>query len=272
MTEGFTVVVARPASSHDERRAALADEVTTVRRGVDLVVLPYFGAIPYLPASLDRGEFRYAERAPFPTVEAARAAAREREVAVAVSFYEAAGEGVFYSSLALVDTTGVVVGTYRQAHAINLPGQHEQLYVQPGTSGFPVFALGGTRVGFLLGGDLWVPEAARLLALRGAEVLVAIVAEPKGSAGLAIAMARVRAAENGCAVVLASRAGDGLAGRSMAFDAAGAPVAESGPDEPVMVATIDLLRLRTYRRSGTPLRARWPRLYGMLTAGGEEGV
>jgi N-carbamoylputrescine amidase len=270
MTEVFTVVAARPGTSNGDRRAAMAAAVMAAPSGADLVVLPFLGANTYLPASLDRAGYRYAERAPFPTVEAVAVAAREREVAVAVSLYEAAGEGVFFSSLALIGPAGTVVGTYRQAHAINLPQQHEQLFFQPGTSGFPVFPLGETTVGFLLGGDLWVPEAARVLALGGAAVLVAIVAEPARHGSLAIALARARAAENGCAVVVASRTGHGLAGRSMAFDAAGAPIAECGPDEPAMVAAIDLLGLETSRRGGTPLTARWPRLYGALTGRGEE--
>ena len=193
-------------------------------------------------------------------------------MAVAVSYYEVVGEGVFYSTVALIAPDGSNAGTYRQTHALNRPGQHEQFFFQPGTTGgVPVFTVGGARVGFLLGGDLWVPEAARLLALGSAEVLVAITGTPAADAGLATALARVRAAENGRACVLASRAGEGLAGRSMAVDPDGTPIAEAGPEDSWLVAPLDLAAFADRRRFGDPLRLRRPRLYGRLAHGDEEG-
>ena len=264
----FTVVVAQVPGAAGDRRAAISDAAGAAPDGADLVVLPYLGAIPYVPAALDRAGYGHAERLPYATVEAVRRAVQRREATVAVSFYEVVAEGVFYSSLAVIAADGTTAGTYRQAHALNRPRQHEQLFFQPGTTRTaPVFRIGEVRVGFLLGGDLWVPEAARLLALGGAEVIVGVTATRSADGGLAAAMARVRAAENGRAVVLASRAGHGLDGRGMAFGPDGEPLAEGNPEEPWFLVPVDLGMLADHRRRDDPLRMRRPHLYRSLVHG-----
>ena len=267
----FSVAVARVPGAAVDRRTAMADAAAAAPDGADLVVLPYLGAIPYVPATLDRAGYAHAERPPYATVEAVRRAMQRRESAVAVSFYEVVGEGVFYSSLALLAGDGTSAGTYRQGHALNRPGQHEQLFFQPGTTPTaPVFRVGAVQVGFLLGGDLWVPEAARLLALGGAEVIVAVTAAPATDGGLAAAMARVRAAENGRAVVLALRAGPGLDGRGMAFDPDGRPLAAGNPEEPWFLVSLERGVLADHRRRDDPLRLRRPHLYRTLVRGEED--
>ena len=260
----FTVAVAELSRPSESGRSALAAAVRSVPPGVDLVVLPFLGGIPYVPAMLDRAGYAYAERPPYATVQAVASAAADRGIAAAVSFYEVVGEGVFYSTVALLAVDGSMVGTYRQAHARNRPGQHEQLYFQPGTTGgFPVHRVGPAQVGFLLGGDLWVPEAARLLALGGADVLIAVTAVPSDEAENALVIARTRAAENGRAVILASRRGPGLAGSSAAFDWLGRSLDTDHRDETWLILKLDLAAM-AITHPHDPLRLRRPRLYAGL--------
>ena len=257
----------------DDRRAALAAAVRQASGGTDLVVLPYLGAAPPFWTRQDRAGYSYAERPPARTVDVVRQTARERAVAAAVSCYEVVAEGVFYASVTLIGADGEIVGTYRQAHAVNRPGWHEQLFFQPGTTGgFPIFTVGSARLGFLLGGDLWVPEAARLLALGGADVIVAIAGLPMTPFREANAIARVRAIENGNVVVLANRLGDGvLVGMSQIYDPEGELIESVEMGQPFGVARIDVKRLAIQRQRGQALNLRRPRLYGSL-ASGEEGA
>jgi N-carbamoylputrescine amidase len=262
-------VVKRPPGG--DRRAALAEAVRDTEEGVDLVVLPYLGAYPHFWGTLDRAGYRYAERAPIPTIEVVREAARRRGIAVAVSFYEAVGEGVFYATVALVGPDGEVQGTYRQAHALNWEGHREQLYFQPGTSGrFPVFAVGSARVGFLLGGDLWVPEAARILALDGADLLIALTGIETGDDTVndqdAMYLVIARALENCCALVAANHASDAVDGWAYLANGNGAIATRSRAEDRVHTVEVDLALIDRLRQTRSPIRLRRPRLYGPLTA------
>ena len=260
----FTISVPDLSWPFENGRDGLAAAIRSVPATVDLAALPFLGGIPHVPSNLARAGYAYAERAPYATLQAVAAAAAERDIAAAVSFYEVVGGGVFYSTVALIAGDGRTIGTYRQAHARNHPGQHEQLFFQPGaTEGFPVYHLGRSRVGFLLGGDLWVPEVARLLALRGADILVVITAVPSDDAENARALARARAVENGRAVVLAARRGPGLAAMTAAFDWLGRRLDGSQRDDGWLVFRLDLAAL-SITRPDHPLRLRRPRLYAGL--------
>jgi N-carbamoylputrescine amidase len=268
----FRVAVVKRALGGD-RRGALVEAVRGTEDGIDLVVLPYLGAYPLFWGTLDRGGYRYAERAPFPTLEAVREAARQRGVAVAVSFYEAVGEGVFYATVALVGPDGGVQGTYRQAHALNRDAHREQLFFQPGTTGrFPVFAVGSVRIGFLLGGDLWVPEAARILALGGADVLIASagIDPDHGSVDSEIiSLVATRAMENCCGLVFANRSSGATDGWAFLANGNGAIAMHSRTEDRVHTVEVDLALIARLRATQSPIRLRRPRLYGPLASGDE---
>lgn len=235
---------------------------------VDLLVLPYLGANPNFIGDADRRGYSYAERSPSRTLQAAISGIRRRDVATVISYYEAVGEGVFYATAAVIDRDGSIRGTYRQSHALNKPGWHEQLYFQPGTSGgFPVFNVGPAKIGLLLGSDLWVPEAARLLALGGADVIVAQVCLVSTEGELAKTLATARAIENGRAVLLANRTGE-----SMALDAFGFPLKLGLKPNGWSTISIELDEQRNRLLVHDPLRMRRPAIYGDLARGGEDAL
>jgi predicted amidohydrolase len=232
-----------------------------------LVILPYLGASKWFLDEPDRKGYAQAERVPSRTLSSAISAATTRRIPVIVSFYEVVAEGTFYATSAVIDSDGSVLGSYRQAHAINKPGWHEQLYFQPGTSGFPVFEVRGAKIGLLMGSDLWVPEAARLLALNGAEIIVSQVLLRDEDARLAELLAAARAIENGCAVILANR---GMA--AVAFAQTGGLVKSVSENDGQTSIAIELTELRARRRAHYSLPSRRPAIYGGLARGDEEAL
>jgi len=231
----------------------------------DLVVLPYLGSSSWFLDQPDRKGYAQAERSPTRTMTAACSSAKLKGVAVVVSFYEAVAEGTFYSSGAVIDADGSLIGTFRQAHGVNQPGWHEQLYFQPGTTGsFPVFGVSGVKLGLLLGSDLWAPEAARLLALGGAEIIVALVCLRDIHARQAEQLAAARAIENGCTVVLANR---GV--RPATIGPEGKALTSQPGRSDLTTFTVALAKQREQTRAFNPLASRRPAIYGGLARGNE---
>src|SRR5882757_2061244 len=106
-----------------------------------------------------------------PAVEHFRAVARELEVVLPISVFERANNA-FYNSVAIVDADGSVVGSYRKSHIPEGPGYHEKFYFSPGDTGFRVFDTRYAKLGVAICWDQWFPEAARSMALMGAEILL----------------------------------------------------------------------------------------------------
>jgi predicted amidohydrolase len=257
----LAVLTKEPAGDDpEERRLHLAAAVSSAPLS-DLVVLPYLAMHPAFWRHLDRsGGFRHAERPPYPGLLAVEQAACERDLTVLASTYEALGEGVFYAMARVTAPGDQPILTYRQWHALNLPGQHERLFFQPGSGDSPpVFGCAGARIGLLMGGDLWVPEASRLLRLAGAEILLAVTALPAGVADQGSALAAARSIENGVPVVLANR---GDAARCFNPDRAPHQIHDDGAWATVV---LDVPAIRQRLRQEDPLVMRRPRLYRRLT-------
>ncbi len=215
-----------------------------------------------------------------PTVEHFRKVAAELEVVLPLSIYEAAGQAT-YNSVVVVDADGEVLGTYRKSHIPDGPGYSEKYYFNPGDTGFRVWRTRYATIGVAICWDQWFPEAARAMALQGAEVLFypsAIGSEPLDpswdSSGHWQRVMQGHAGANLVPLVACNRIGTepGRADRSLTFygssfiaDNTGAKVAEAPRDrEAVLTATFDLAELRAMRHGWGPLRDRRPDLYGPL--------
>lgn len=146
--------------------------VEAARAGADLVCLPELFRTEYFCQREDHALFELAEPIPGPTTERFLAIAREHRVAVVVPVFERRAPGLYHNSAAVIDRNGELVGRYRKMHIPDDPLYYEKFYFAPGDLGFPSFGLGFGRVGALICWDQWYPEAARLIALTGAEVLV----------------------------------------------------------------------------------------------------
>lgn len=221
-----------------------------------------------------------------PTVERFARVAREIGVVLPLSLYERDGNALFNTTV-MIDADGRVMGKYRKSHIPDGPGYSEKFYFSPGDTGFRVWPTAVGVIGLAICWDQWFPEAARAMALMGADVLLyptAIGSEPQNpgwdSSGHWQRVMQGHAAANVMPVVAANRIGVERGnpteitfyGSSFITDATGAKVAEAGrSDETVLVADVDVATNRELRLSWGLFRDRRPDLYGaLLHLGGSE--
>jgi N-carbamoylputrescine amidase len=207
-----------------------------------------------------------------PSVRAMQALAAKLKVALPTSFFEREGHH-YYNTLAMIDEAGELLGTYRKSHIPDGPGYQEKYYFRPGNDGFKVWDVAGTRIGVGICWDQWYPEAARVMALMGAELLfypTAIGSEPYDPDLDTSRMWRRamigHAVSNCMPVIAANRIGheDGqrFYGHSFVADEWGDLVAEFGREESgVLTATLDLARAAKHRAGMGFFRDRRPQLY-----------
>jgi N-carbamoylputrescine amidase len=211
-----------------------------------------------------------------PCVTALSKLARELGVVIPISFFEKDGPR-FYNSIAIADTDGEILGVYRKSHIPDGPGYQEKYYFRPGDTGFKTWATKFGRIGVGICWDQWYPECARAMVLQGAEVLfypTAIGSEPYDTTlDTHLQWQRAmqgHAVSNAVPVVAANRIGlennDGIEqsfyGHSFISDHRGDLVEQLGAsDEGVLVHTLDLTMIESYRASWGYFRDRRTDLY-----------
>lgn len=253
--------------------------------GARLVLLPELFETPYFCKDMDPAHMALALRAEDnPAIARMRELARELRIVLPVSFFELT-ENNFYNSLAMIDADGTVLGIYRKSHIPDGPGYSEKYYFTPGDTGFTVWDTQIGRVGAAICWDQWFPEAARVLALRGAEVIcypTAIGSEPHDpnydSSGHWRRVMQGHAAANMIPVIAANRIGHeqgascaiDFYGSSFITDNFGAISVEAGRNESrFLTSSIDLDACQRQRREWGLYRDRRPELYsGLLSLDG----
>ena len=214
-----------------------------------------------------------------PTLQRMQALARQHNVVLPVSFFEKAGP-VHFNSVAVIDAGGEIVGHYRKSHIPDCPLYEEKFYFSPGDTGFRTFDTAFGRIGVAICWDQWFPEAARAMALQGAEVLLyptAIGSEQEkpdfDSKDHWQTVMRGHAAANIVPVVASNRIGEESSGeRRMQFYGSSfiaGPTGELACDadrdsESVLTHTFDLAEIAAFRREWGVFRDRRPDLYGAL--------
>jgi len=255
------------------------------RRGAQLVLLQELFATPYFCIEQDASYFRLAEQVEHSALlRHFQALAAELQVVLPISFFERSGNA-YFNSLAVIDADGKRLGVYRKSHIPDGPGYQEKYYFSPGDTGFKVWQ---TRIGCIGVGicwDQWFPEAARAMALQGAELLLyptAIGSEPPPAPPVDSRAHWQRtqqghAAANLMPLIASNRIGIEHSysdperlqirfyGSSFIADAAGAIVAEASTDQPeVLLASFDLEAERARRTGWFVFRDRRPDLYAPL--------
>jgi len=265
-----------------EKTAALVRDLA--KRGANIVCLQELFASEYFCQVEDAALFDLAEPMPGPTTQAMTDVAKDAGVTLVVPFFERRAAGVYHNSLIVAGPSGALLGHYRKMHIPDDPLFYEKFYFTPGDLGFMSVPTPEAALGPLICWDQWYPEAARLTALRGAEILVyptAIGWHPKekaeyGASQLAAwqTMQRSHAIANGVFVVAVNRVGhegpkDGgldFWGHSFVADPAGVILAEAGEDEATLLVECDLRRVEEVRRGWPFLRDRRIDAYSPLTA------
>ncbi len=251
-------------------------------QGANVVLLQELFETPYF--CQDQSADFFALARPFvdnPLVREMAELARTLAVVLPVSFFERAGTA-YFNALAMIDADGTVLGRYRKAHIPDGPGYQEKYYFTPGDSGFRVWQTRAGALGCAICWDQWFPEAARAMALMGAEALLyptAIGSEPPPALPIDSRdhwrrTMQGHAAANLMPVIAANRVGveKGLQseltfyGSSFIAGPAGEIVAElDREDEGIITAHFDLDLLTKMRASWGVFRDRRPDLYGILT-------
>ena len=256
-------------------------------QGAQVILLPELFERPYFCQQRQYEFYDYAKTLEEnPAVRHFRSIARELEIAMPISFYEKDGTRLF-NSIAMLDADGTVLGVYRKTH---IPDDHyyqEKFYFTPGNTGFKVWATRYGKIGVGICWDQWFPEAARAMALLGAEMLLyptAIGSEPILDTDSMPHWRRCmqgHAGSNLMPVVAANRVGvekvepceeNGGQSSSLSFygssfitDNTGAIVAEANrTDETILTASFDLEQLEKDRLSWGLFRDRRPEMYGEI--------
>ncbi|MBA2706424.1 MAG: carbon-nitrogen hydrolase [Gemmatimonadaceae bacterium] len=256
-------------------------------RGAQIVCLQELFNSPYFCKSQKSERFDFAEPIPGPTVERMRKLAAELEVVLIVPIFERQAAGVYRNSAAVVDADGTMLGVYRKMHIPDDPLFNEKYYFTPGdshmshdgdhrgASGFRVWNTRYAKIGVLICWDQWYPEAARINALLGAEILfypTAIGWHPHEKAEFGQAQMdawrttqRAHAIANGVFVASPNRVGhedepgtNGIEffGQSFISDPFGRMLAAAGTQPAVLVAECDRKLIEETRRNWPFLRDR----------------
>ncbi|MCP5539863.1 MAG: carbon-nitrogen hydrolase [Akkermansiaceae bacterium] len=213
----------------------------------------------YFCQSEDHAHFALAEPVPGPSVEAFQALAKAREIVMIVSLFEKRAPGLYHNTAAIIDADGSFLGAYRKMHIPDDPQFYEKFYFTPGDLGFRAWQTRYGRVGVLICWDQWYPEAARLTALQGAEILfypTAIGWLPSEKAthgerqhGAWETIQRSHAVANGCFVASVNRigheapaGGEGIEfwGQSFVAGTSGEMIAKASADrEEILLAEVE---------------------------------
>ncbi len=253
-------------------------------KGCQIACLPELFRSQYFCQTEDHANFDLAESIPGPSSEVLSRMAVETKMVIVGSLFERRAAGVYHNTAVVIETDGSILGKYRKMHIPDDPLYYEKFYFTPGDLGFQAIETSAATVGTLICWDQWYPEAARITALMGADILfypTAIGWHPaeKAEYGEAQAsawetMQRSHAISNGLFVMAVNRIGhegptDGgieFWGGSFASDPFGRILAKASPDrEEVVVVTCDPKLVETTRRHWPFLRDRRIDAYGGLT-------
>ncbi len=254
-------------------------------KGAQIICLPELFRSQYFCQSENHDHFKLAETIPGPGTSALRKLARRSRAVIIASLFEKRAAGVYHNTAVIIDADGELLGIYRKMHIPDDPLYHEKFYFTPGDLGFRAWKTRYARIGVCICWDQWYPEAARLTALRGAEIIfypTAIGWHPGEKAGYGAiqhsaweTIQRGHAVANGCYVAVANRTGletpiggDGIEfwGQSFGAGTSGQVLSTASVDrEEILLTPVDL-RLVDLTRTHWPfLRDRRIDAYGDLT-------
>lgn len=277
----LTVALVQHACGEDHQ-ANLDESIKGIHQAADqgaqLVLLQELHMGPYFCQCERAEQFEMAEAIPGPTTERIAAIARERAVVIVASLFERRAAGLYHNTAVVFERDGTLAGIYRKMHIPDDPGYYEKYYFTPGDLGFTPIQTSLGKLGVLVCWDQWYPEAARLMALAGAELLLYPTAigwtiteeagEMQRQRDAWITVQRGHAIANGLPLLACNRIGfeadpagqlPGLQfwGSSFIVGPQGEFLAQAATDQPeVLIQQLDMRRSETVRRNWPFLRDR----------------
>ena len=256
----------------------LAEGITNLaQRGAELVILQELHNSLYFCQTEDVNKFDLAETIPGPSTGFYGELARELGIVIVTSLFEKRAPGLYHNTAVVIEKDGSIAGKYRKMHIPDDPAYYEKFYFTPGDLGFEPIQTSVGRLGVLVCWDQWYPEAARLMALRGAEVLIYPTAigwessdektEQTRQSDAWQLVQRGHAVANGLPVITVNRVGheedpsgqtNGIQfwGRSLVAGPQGELLLELGQSEEMTIVDVDLVRSERVRRWWPFLRDR----------------
>jgi len=273
------------ANAADNLKKTLAAAERAAKSGAQILCTQELFRSQYFCQSEDHANFALAEPIPGPSTDAFQKLAKKHHVVVIASLFEKRAAGLYHNSAAIIDADGSLLGRYRKMHIPDDPLYYEKFYFTPGDLGFRAWQTRYAKIGVLICWDQWYPEAARLTALQGAEILfypTAIGWHPSEKAKLGErqhaaweTIQRAHAVANGCYVAAVNRVGheapaggDGIEfwGQSFVAGTSGEILARAGiAEETHLLVPVDLAAVETTRTHWPFLRDRRVDAYGGLT-------
>ena len=267
---------------------ALALAEKAAKQGAQIICTQEMFRSQYFCQSEDHDHFGLAEPIPGgPSTVAFQKLAKKHGVVVIASLFEKRASGLYHNTAVIIDADGSVLGVYRKMHIPDDPLFYEKFYFTPGDTGFRAWDTKFGRIGVCVCWDQWYPEAARLTAMQGAEILfypTAIGWHPKEKAEYGVnqhgaweTIQRSHAVANGCYVAAINRVGheviDGVGGDGLEFwgqsfvaGTSGQILAKGSVDkEEIMIVPVDLAKVDVTRTHWPFLRDRRIDAYGNLT-------
>ena len=266
-------------------KKTLAAVERAARDGAQIICTQELFRSQYFCQSEDHKNFDLAERIPGPSTAAFQKLAKKHKVVIIASLFEKRAAGLYHNTAVIIDADGSLLGIYRKMHIPDDPLFYEKFYFTPGDTGFRAWQTKYAKIGVLICWDQWYPEAARLTAMQGAEILfypTAIGWHPSEKKEFGVnqhgaweIIQRSHAVANGCFVAAVNRVGleqpiggDGLEfwGQSFVAGTSGQIIAKAstGKEENLLVP-VDVAKVDVTRTHWPFLRDRRIDAYGGLT-------
>jgi N-carbamoylputrescine amidase len=266
-----------------KKTLALAERAA--RQGAQIICTQELFRSQYFCQSEDHKYFDLAEPIPGPSTKAFQKLAKKHSVVIVASLFEKRASGLYHNTAAIIDADGSLLGIYRKMHIPDDPLFYEKFYFTPGDLGFRAWQTRYGKIGVLICWDQWYPEAARLTAMQGAEILfypTAIGWHPKEKTEYGVnqhgaweLIQRSHAVANGCYVAVPNRiglekpiGGDGLEfwGQSFVAGTSGQLLAKASTNqEEILIVPVDLSKVDVTRTHWPFLRDRRIDAYSGLT-------
>ena len=266
-------------------KKTLALTEKAAKQGAQIICTQELFRSEYFCQKEDHEYFKLAEKIPGPSTEAFQKIAKKHKVVIIASLFEKRASGVYHNTAVVIDADGSLLGIYRKMHIPDDPSFYEKFYFTPGDLGFKAWDTQYGKIGVCVCWDQWYPEAARLTAMQGAEILfypTAIGWHPsekkeygENQHGAWELIQRSHAVANGCYVAVANRiglekpaGGDGLEfwGQSFVAGTSGQIMAKASENkEEILIVPVDLAKVDMTRTHWPFLRDRRIDAYGDLT-------
>ena len=288
--KSILIVSAVQQPCNEDRQSNLEFSIAKIHEAAaanaDVVILPELHLGPYFCQNEDYNNFDLAQSVPGPTTEILSVVAKKLNIVIVSTLFEKRAPGLYHNTAVVLDKDGSIAGKYRKMHIPDDPGFYEKYYFTPGDLGFKPIETSIGKLGVLICWDQWFPEAARLMALAGADVLIYPTAigwddqdspeEQQRQLDAWITIQRSHAVANGIPVISCNRIGfeqapdssDGINfwGNSFIAGPQGEIITQANESETkLLTCKLDSCRIERVRQIWPYLRDRRIEAYGDLS-------